>query len=105
MRQSFVIGGSEAPCELQKRAGKVRDIERFDKPPGRADLAGGSRSEESMQLLMCRRFPVLRHGLETPERIQLALFRDDALYRGDAERANQFVLEVGDAREEARFFD
>jgi hypothetical protein len=45
---------------------------------------------------------MLRLRLEAAERCELVLARDDALHRIGAERADQLVLEVALAREEAR---
>ena len=64
-----VIGRLEASCKLHKWAWQVSEIESFDKTLRRTDLASGSRSKEPMQLLMCRRMAMLRHGLEAAERV------------------------------------
>jgi hypothetical protein len=65
------------------------------------DLPAGAGAHEPPQLL--RGGPVLLRGLllEGAERPELSLRRHHLLHRGDAQDADQLVLEVGDADEEA----
>jgi hypothetical protein len=49
------------------------EVEAFDKKLCAADLACGSRAQESMQLTMHGRATMLRHGLKAAERRELRL--------------------------------
>ena len=100
-----VIGHLEASCKLHKWAWQVSEIESFDKTLRRTDLASGSRSKEPMQLLMCRRMAMLRHGLEAAKTCQLRLALRRRALSLDSERADQLVFKVGDAREETKYLD
>src|SRR5512134_3599482 len=53
---------------------------------------------------MHRRSTVLRHRLEAPEGGQLALSLEHAFYGLDAQRPDQLVLKIGDARKETERF-
>src|SRR4051794_20365669 len=86
------------PRELQvERSRHAGGIERLHEQARVADLAPAPRAEEAAQLSL-RRPPALGGLLlERAKGAQLALRVDDLLDRVDAERADQLVLEVGDA--------
>jgi carbonic anhydrase len=76
-------------------------LERLDEQPGVADLTAAAAAHEASQLLLGG--PALPGGLllERAEGSELALRGDDLLDGGGPERADQLVLEVGDADVEA----
>src|SRR6266699_2170931 len=53
------------------------------------------RAEEAPELLLGRTSPPLRLSLEGAKRQEFALSVDDPFHRGDAQSADQLVLEVG----------
>jgi hypothetical protein len=65
------------------------------------DLPAGAGAHEPPQLLRAGPVPLRGLLLEGAERPELSLRRYHLLHRGDAQRTDQLVLEVGDADEEA----
>jgi len=99
-------------CCLQQLGGESREGERqsvlvecFDEMLRRADLSCRSCPEESAQLMMHRRTTVMRHGLESPERVEFGLGLEHALDALGSQRPDQLVFEIGDAGEEAQGFE
>lgn len=84
-----------------ERARHPRRIECLDKETSVVDLPPAVCAHEAPQLPLGRHVPLGGLPLEDAERSQLALPGDDLLDRLYAERADQLVLQVHDAREEA----
>jgi hypothetical protein len=89
---------------LPERSRQAGGVEGFDEVPRRADFSSRSGPEEAAELVMHRRSTVLRHRLEASEGGQLALSLEHALYGLGSQRADQLVLEIGDARKETERF-
>jgi len=64
------------------------------------DLPAPVRAEEAPKLLFTCSGPPLGLSLENAERLEFALGIDDPFHGGNAESANQLVLQVGDAHVE-----
>ena len=88
-------------CERVRQSGKVQGL---DETPGGADFPRRSCPEEPAQLMLHGCLAVLRHGLESPERVELGLGLEHPLDGRGSQRPDQLVLEIGDAGEEAEGF-
>ena len=84
-----------------KRARHPRRIERLDEETSVVDLPPAVRPHEAPQLSLDRDITLGGLPLEEAKRSQLALPDDDPLDGLDSERADELVLQVIDAREEA----
>ena len=92
---------SEEPLE---RPRDLSEVERLDEQLGISDLPPAAAAHEAPQLLVAR--PALPGGLllECAERSEVSLLGDDLLDGGHTECADQLVLEVRVADEEAERF-
>ena len=81
------------------------EVERLDEQPRVADLAAAAAAEEAPELLLDRPAAPLGLLLQRAERAQVSLGRDNLLDGVRAERADQLVLEIGVADEEAERFE
>ena len=87
----------ERPRTLRRDPGRGRARPRLD-------LTAALRSDEAVELLLDRPSPPRRLLLEGAERSKLTLGVDQLLHGCGAERADQLVLQVGDADVEAEPF-
>src|SRR3954447_6340263 len=100
-RQTVRLGHSdvrEHAVEWPRHAG---EIERVDERRRVLDLAPAARAHEAPQLRLDAAGALRGLLLEGPEASELALGLDDPLDAGGSEAADQLVLEVGVADEEA----
>src|SRR5438067_1938898 len=92
---------SQSRIEWPRHTG---EINRLDHSGRRLDLAAAVGAEEAPQLNFRLPRPPLRLPLERAEGLELALPFDDSFHRGDAESADQLVLQVRDAQVETETF-
>ncbi len=84
-----------------KRPWHLGEIERLDEQPRVADLPLAGAAHETPKLLLWRPSLPRRLLLQGAERTEFTLSVDDPFHRGDTERADQLILQVGDAHVEA----
>jgi len=68
------------------------------------DLPAPVRAEEAPELLRAGPSPPLGLSLKGAERLEFALGLDDPFHVGDAERADQLILQISDAYKETESF-
>jgi hypothetical protein len=84
-----------------QRLGDAAEVEGVDQQPGVAVLAAAAGAQEAVQQPGQGPLPLGGLALEGPERPELPLALDQPLHGGGAEAADQLVLQVGLAHEEA----
>lgn len=78
--------------------------ERLDEEPRVADLSTPAAAHEAPELVLGGSALPLRLLLQGAESTKVSVRLDDLLNRGDAESANQLLLEIGDAHVETKPF-
>lgn len=80
------------------------EIERVDEDAGVADLAAPAAAHEPAQLFLDGTATPRRHLLEGPEAMEITVAAQDVFDGYRTERANQLILQIRDAHEEAEPF-
>ena len=88
----------EYPVE---RAGHTGEVERLGQETGVPDLAASAAAQEPVELLLDGAVPPRGHLLERPKPVQIVVGSKDLLDPWRTERADQLLLQIGDAHEEA----
>jgi hypothetical protein len=99
-----VRDASDVSKDTVERRGHPGEVQRLGKEAGVLDLPAGASAHEALELRRTGPSPLRRLPLEPAQRSKLTLNLDHLLYRGDTERADQFVLQVSDAHEETELF-
>jgi hypothetical protein len=81
--------------------GDAVEIERVDKQAGVADLAPSPTAHEPVELLFRGAIAPRRHLLKRPKSVEIVVDPKDLLDPRRTERADQLLLQIGDAHEEA----
>src|SRR5215216_5119433 len=81
--------------------GHAVEVERLDQEPGVPGLAPSAAAHEPPKLLLGAAVAPRRHLLECPETMEIVVRREDLLDAWRPERANQLLLQIGDADVEA----
>jgi hypothetical protein len=84
-----------------ERRGNMVEVERLDEEPGIQDLAPSAAAQEPVELLFAGAIAPRRHLLQRPKTVQIVVGPKDLLDPRRTERADQLLLQVGDAHEEA----
>src|SRR5215211_1007320 len=84
-----------------ERPRDVVEVESVDEQTGVPDLSSTSAAQEPVELLFGRAIAPCRHLLERPKPMEIVVVPKDLLDPRRTERADQLLLQIGDAHEEA----